>query len=175
LESAWTIDALKQYVDRTIESVDKRITADVLHAKESAQQAQANAILANGKAEKASDDRFASHNEFNKRIDNILGQTVTLAAFTQHKDTYAADKLELSNRLSNCVSMAQLAALSGRVDGVASRVNAKDSEGVGKDKVVDNTRANIAIIVSLITALSLLLPAVFNIVRPLAPPIQVTK
>jgi hypothetical protein len=166
--SDWTHPTLKEYVDAQLVSIDKRITADVVHAKETALQAQTSAQLANTKSEKASDDRFASHNEFNARIDRILAQTVTLGAFNQFKDQYAADKLQLSTVMNHYVTSEQLVELRTVVAGIMTRQNIGTGEQAGKEKVVDNSRANMAIIISALTALIILLPTVFNAVRPLA-------
>lgn len=167
--SDWTNATLKEHVDAMLESIDKRITADVTHAKETAAQAQADALRANTKSEKASDDRFASHNEFNRRIDSILSQTVTLGVFNQFKDQYAADKLQLATDIGRFVTTTQWDDLAKRITLVSERLNAKDSESVGKKDVTDNSRSNIAIWISIATAIIILLPTVFNAVRPLAP------
>jgi hypothetical protein len=148
--SPWSFDTIRAYIDQGLHEVDRRLTNDIIHAKETARDAQANAQLANTKSEKASDDRFQGHNEFNRRIDQIVTKTVTGEAFQQFVSQYSDDKLASQKLMSDFVPKAAYEELRHTVESLASRIISGDNVTKASKDSKDDGRKDWSFIFSLI-------------------------
>lgn len=159
----WTIDALKEYFERQIQSSEERLCAKIAHVKEIAAQDHAASQQAIDKSEAATNAKFNSVNEFRAALTDQSDRMMPrVESETRHQNTQ--DKIEAQS--------AQVAtrfdALSTRMDDLNRRMLLREGAETGTKETKGASLATISIIIAAVGALSGVLGSVLaTIMRPL--------
>jgi chromosome segregation ATPase len=130
----WTIDTLKEYVDQRLTDNDKAVSAALQSVKEqtrSSFEASEKAIV---KAEEAQKSYNQTHNDLSRKLD------------TQNKETMPRPEIE-----------ARFASLDEKLSELRNTVSAGGGIVQGGKAFKDESRANIAIVISAIGLLAVLI------------------
>lgn len=132
--SGWTIDTLRVFLLRVIEDNDSRYSERSESQRRAVDAAIAAASEATAKAERATELRFESVNEFRAALTDQTATFMTRAAFDEFQKATGTYRDGLNSRF----------------DAVNSRLNSMGGEATGKKDASDNSRANMALIVSVV-------------------------
>jgi len=132
--SGWTIDTLRVYLLGVISDADRRYEERFKAQALAVDAAIRAATEATGKAERATELRFESVNEFRSALTDQTATFMTRAAFDEFQKATGTYRDGLNSRF----------------DVVNSRLNSMGGEATGKKDASDNSRANMALIVSVV-------------------------
>lgn len=147
--SGWTVDTVKEYLDGRITDLDRQVSSDIVHVRETAVAAQRNSQTAIDKVEATTKDKFESVNEFRKTLadqsDRMMPRVecdARLSALSEKMDIASSKSVE------------RLELVIGRLDKLETRLNIREGAEAGsKDSKIErreDTKITISMVVMIV-------------------------
>lgn len=132
--SSWTLESLKQHIEDIISGCDRRHSTCLEHLQDMANQAREDAREAIAKAERASEKRFDSVNEFRAVLSDQQQRLIPREE-----------------------AIAKIEGLQERIDLVAARIDKMEGSGIGKHALWGYFVGAIGVIIMIISVIVMVL------------------